>query len=814
MQRLLLIVTAFVLTISLHGAQLSESSAATIATQFLNNQSSLKSLTKNEISPRLVHQLKRADETAVYVYGNNIAEGFVLIAGDDSVTPILGYSDKGSFDYQNMPENAKWWIDNYANQIQAIKEGKAVAATLIRSSTTVTPLLGEIVWGQDVPYNALAPSYEGKNCPTGCVATAMAQVMYYHKWPETGRGSKSYTSKTYKFELSADFSKSTYLWNNMIPTYNEQSSAESKEAVAKLMFDCGVAIEMDYDPNGSGTTTSNTAKAFIDNFNYDKGLRFLDRKYYTNEEWTALVKSELDASRPIMYGGKTGNGIFDEGHEFVCDGYNTDGLFHINWGWNGTSNGYFLLSLLDPDEQGTGGSTSGAGYNYMQQIIVGIQKPTDNPIVAPYFLHLYDENNCIVENKTDIRITGAIINDGYDLFSGTVFAELTDTSTGKSVLSQEIMTAEINVGYGPNAKSYSEKITPTSTLRGVYQLNYYSIDNNGIKFEVRTSIIKPIIIITDESITIKNRYSGLVVSNVKVKLHSSSSFVTFYNYSYDLTNTGEHDIIKENSIDSNVKELVSYDGVVSFTNEDYYNLKKGETITVHSETQISVSEGQELSFAFEDFFHNNISKESVKIKTPEYMIFLLEKASIKNVEQVDPKTFQLDATLKNVSAEEDYDGSMYAKIFRASDDQEMGVITATVKATMDQSVDVNFAGGLELVPGSYYATLFYDLENKSTPVWEEEVKNKIPFNTVISGIEDTKENNGLKLYPNPAHDYVTINTDSEPEYVRIFNSEGALLIEKRGTSAKNIQISHLTNGVYIVRANCSGKIVTAKMIKQ
>lgn len=808
MKNLLLLATALILTINIYGAPRTESSALSIATKFLNSQASLKSKSKSNVTPQLIHSIEKDGETAVYVYGNNIAEGFVLVSGEDTVTPILGYSDNGNFDYESLPENAKWWINNYADEIQAIKKGVAKATSTIKSDRSVAPILGETLWGQDTPYNALTPSYDGKKCPTGCVATAMAQVMYYHKWPVTGTGSNTYISESYKFELSVDFSKSTYLWDNMTPTYNTQSNTESKDAVAKLMFDCGVATNMDYSPSGSGAEDKKIGKALVQNFNYDKGIRLLHKSFYSTEEWNDIMKSELDASRPVVYGGVSGL----EAHEFVCDGYNTDGLFHINWGWNGMSNGYFLLSLLNPGDQGTGGGAPGAGFNNMQHIVVGIQKPTASPTEIPYFLVLGNENGCKALNNTDINITNLIFNHGYDLFSGTIFAEIVDVQSRESVFTKELITTEIEAKY-KDAKNISENITLPATLRGTYELNYYSIDKNKNKLDIRTNFAKPILVISDQGIVIKDKNSKLAVSNVKITLARSSSFELSYNYSFDVTNKTDSDISKENQTYSKIKIVATQESKL-FSYFDYYNIKKGETITVYSKSPIYASIGEELSISFEDYFQNDIYGDILKIDVPQYLIFVLENATVKNAEFVDPKTFQLDATIKNISEDDSYDGIVYAKIIKTSDNAEMKVLTANTKADMNQSVNVSFVGNVDLSPGNYYASIYYDLNNKSTAVWAIDVENKIPFTINPSGVEDAKTDSAIKIYPNPANDYIKIDTNDEPKYVKIFNAQGALLIEKNGADAKTIDISNLTPGVYIVHINCLDKIVSEKLIKQ
>lgn len=237
----------------------------------------------------------------------------------------------------------------------------------------VSPLLCDISWDQTYPYNLMTPCYVGTtHSATGCVATAMAQIMYYHKYPAQGAGQKTYKPETLNQTITVDFSKSHYGWDVMTPKYDATSTDTARNAVALLMRDCGVAVEMAYGEQ-SGSMIDRWPVPLTTNFGYDKGLGYLTSTYYSQTEWDDIIRSEIDNARPVFATGFTdGNG----GHAFVFDGYDADGLIHVNWGWSGMSNGYFRTSALTPPSQGTGGSSG--GFNYRQGIIVGIQPPTDD----------------------------------------------------------------------------------------------------------------------------------------------------------------------------------------------------------------------------------------------------------------------------------------------------------------------------------------------------------------------------------------------------------------------------------------------------
>lgn len=320
-----------------------------------------------------------------YYYIFNVGEndGFVIVAGDDCVTPVLGYSTEGAFRTDNVPENIRFWMDGYKEQIKRVADRGGMPAgrkngAAAASGVVVEPLLGGIKWDQDAPYNGLCPEVESEKTVTGCVATALAQVMRYHRWPERGTGSFSYVTPTYRISCSADFENTTYDWANMRESYTPgHYTEEQAAAVATLMYHCGVASKMDYnlaEKGGSGATFIDAAMGVLSYFGYDRGLQLYYRDYCPEGEWVNLLKKEIDEGRPVFYTGVGNQG----GHAFVCDGYTGDDMFHFNWGWSGSCDGYFEVGRLDPLTPGIGGGSG--GFNEMQAIIAGLKKPAENTV--------------------------------------------------------------------------------------------------------------------------------------------------------------------------------------------------------------------------------------------------------------------------------------------------------------------------------------------------------------------------------------------------------------------------------------------------
>ena len=275
-----------------------------------------------------------------YIFNDEANGGYVIVSGDERTPDVLGYSDGGRYDSKNVPCNMQAVLDGYAEQVAYLRAHPEYKIPVSKRTdeTKVAPLLGETAWDQWWPYNEMCPTIDGQHCPTGCVATATSQVMFYHKWPERGKGSNSYEWNGQT--LFADFSQSVYRWDLMTPTYNSNSSKESCDAVALLMHDVGYACNMSYSLGGSGA--SDEGRALIKYFDYDKSMGYIQRDECDEETWYNFILDDLHNGRPLIYGGGSSIG----GHALVIDGYDGNGYYHFNFGWGGASNGnYTMLSV-------------------------------------------------------------------------------------------------------------------------------------------------------------------------------------------------------------------------------------------------------------------------------------------------------------------------------------------------------------------------------------------------------------------------------------------------------------------------------------
>ena len=331
-----------------------------------------------------------------YIFNIGERQGFVIISGDDRTAPVLGYSDEGCIDPERMPENLRYWLDDYAQQLKTLAQMddtqaqnclRAPSRAAVKTRNSIAPLI-TTKWDQATPYWNECPQFmisedeaDGYELAyTGCVATAMSQIMYFYKQPaqtlaEIPAYSFTYSDGNYNYgTFDVDAQPVTpFDWDHMRETYTGAEDEVYTDAVATLMLYAGCAVKMQYGRNSSGAFTDDIPKGFR-YFGYGSKIAF--RNDYTQQAWDDLVYRELAAGRPMIYNGTAGSG---GGHSFICDGFEYGEYFHINWGWGGMGNGFFQLSIMNPSASGIGGSSSSEGYNMKQNIIYNIIPGTATP---------------------------------------------------------------------------------------------------------------------------------------------------------------------------------------------------------------------------------------------------------------------------------------------------------------------------------------------------------------------------------------------------------------------------------------------------
>jgi hypothetical protein len=359
-----LVLFSFLLTMA---APVDEQSARRIASDFLRSKMPQVTRAASGELSRAITGVADGDSAGIYVF--NCDGGFVVISADDELPSVLAYGLKNSYDAQTAPPAMQAMLEAYNHAVNSSVKTRAAVPT----HADISPLI-KTQWNQNTPYNNNCPVESGVNCPTGCVATATAQIMYYHKWPET------------------------FNWDAMKTTYSSDDTGEAVDAVAKLMADVGEKVYMQYGSESSSAYEYDACEALRIQYGYAETTNYIERTCYTAKGWDEVIYNELAANRPVFYVGRSassGQGIV--GHAFILDGYQAKdgvGYFHVNWGWGGSSDDYFLISVLNPEMQYTGGNAGSSGYSFDQSALVGVEKGAS---VAGKSMRLF-VNSCTIKS--------------------------------------------------------------------------------------------------------------------------------------------------------------------------------------------------------------------------------------------------------------------------------------------------------------------------------------------------------------------------------------------------------------------------------
>lgn len=463
---------------SLYAQNRSESGAMKIAESHFSKNSGFSS----RIAPEGIKLVATSDDfitdfktksassdKAFYVY-NNGSSSFVIVSGDERMPDILGYSDNGIFTLDNMPENMMNWFSYYIDLYNGLETNNIQRKTYMTSTTNfaenIEPLLGDIMFDQVPPYNLMCPKYDGEYTLAGCVAVTIAEIMAYHKFPEKGIGNKSYTTEKHNYNVSYDFEKNPFDWDNVLGSYIKGHSytQEQVNAIKNLVYACGIAVEMDYDPTFSGAGMVDAINGLVEHLGYTPNIHAVNRCNYLSSDWIDMMKSELNNNYPIFYSGLSKSA----GHAFVIDGYDKNNMFHVNWGWNGMNNGYFEIFSLSPQSTGSGGGADVNGYKYNQGMIVGLKPVRDSRTDSYFEFASLSFSNTEFEKGNSFEVSAnKIFNWGYN-FDGSVgvFIE----KNGESVkIGETTSNYTVKTGYGYNSIKIGATV-PSSIIDGEYTI--------------------------------------------------------------------------------------------------------------------------------------------------------------------------------------------------------------------------------------------------------------------------------------------------------------------------------------------------------
>ena len=812
--------------------------ALEIAQRFCQqNNRMIKSATSNSLTLAYVctdgqsSQLRSTEQDAYYyVFNKPENQGFIIVSGE-SGTPsaILGYSDNGEYTEDNQPVNFKAWMNAYKEAIKSImvtpeSTVQKIDRPVLKAdyAEAVAPLLGRISWDQGEPYNLLCPMDKNQNqlSYTGCVATAMAQIMRYYNWPERGTGKNDYTTRTLKMKLSADFSQSVYDWKNMTETYSANSTEAEKQAVALLMKDFGFAAFMDYSANSSGTYSIDAANALIEHFNYDSDLQFCEREYYTAIQWDTLLKEELNARRPVFYSGYDGG----SGHAFVCDGYDTNNLYHINWGWGGVSDGYFDVRTLSPNTQGIGGSTG--GFSFLQEILANIQKPdgdsgsNDRLRVTKPLVSSADETDKDIEFVVQMELSnrGSYSADpevGLALYQGETLKELLFQSSFNSPLPMGAQTGLINlpVTIPGRVNDGTYFIYPVYRSKGkekwerVYgkigAFDYLSVVVDGNKVTIgRNAPVLNLEPASGEGIEVIGKLYQGKTGNIKLNIKNTGSM--------EYTGGLYVFILDVNDQDN---RLFAYKGT---------SIQPGESTNIEMSGKIISSPGSYNIVVLYDQYRASdgiypITEAVLPVTiypTPDpAKLSLTEKISLEKNTLLQHEELAVSATVKNSGGV--YNDLISAFIFASGGESAVDYMMQNVLLEENQSTTLLFNKQIDLDPGKYTLYLFYFDEKGEYARPTPSRYNSVNF--TVGAADITNESvSPFTIYPNPVKDVLFIRSEEKIKSLRILSVSGEQLLAFYPESSETVEVpvSGLSKGIYLLRVESESGITTRKFMKE
>ena len=425
------------------------------------------------------------EEMRFYLVNDEANDRFVIVSGDERQLDVLGYSDDGLFDAENIPCGLRTFLEQYGREYELLQQQPTLnsspegedgieesVAKVPKRVAAIGPLL-KTRWNQSPYYNNDCPMdpRTNKRCVTGCVATAMAQIMKYHNYPSVGQGSTSYTSSKNSIKQSMNFSQVQFNWSKMLNSYDNSSSSTAVNAIAQLMHACGVSLHMDYGSNASSSTIKNIPYALINFFKYPHNAVYYDRKYYTGDEWDKMIQDELKAGRPVAYRGVSDpdNEGNTGGHAFVLDGCDSDGRYHFNFGWGGSGNGHFFLSSIRPNEY---------GYTNYQGMCCGIDPQiTGNKPEVWYADKFEFDPNSLQLTLTNVYCYSSESSTYYGGFSGRWGWKIYDIEAQKMVRREWNELSNIKIGSG--YKKLYQTIDSKDLEEGKYYYLYPSVSNQA-----------------------------------------------------------------------------------------------------------------------------------------------------------------------------------------------------------------------------------------------------------------------------------------------------------------------------------------------
>lgn len=756
------------------------------------------------------------------------AGGYLVLSADDVAPAVLGYSDNGIFDPDNIPPAMQGWLAQYSAIIAyAAEHGAQVLAAPANPALTDIAPIAKTRWNQDAPYNLLCPTVEsdGNVYPTftGCVATAVAQVMKTYEYPQTGVGTHSYTWNGQT--LSFDYAATTFDWDNMTDIYNSESTEAEKNAVATLMYAVGVSCNMGYSPNGSGTQGAAAAMGLIRNFNYDKSARYLSRDFFTLPQWSTMLHGELAAGHPVYYDGANQS----IGHAFVIDGYRSaDGFFHVNWGWGGMSDGYYSIVTLDPDAQGIGGSTD--GYYLGQSAIFGLKPAEAGSEISPVIIcgGLLDATATYTRSQQTIigSASGGIYNTSLGTVTVEIGLELTPENGGeKSYVWSAYGPVELDYGYG-----FSQIEVPAAgypTQAGTYR---------AVPVARRGNEVFPVLCYVGEVNAIKVEISGdnvtlsPIVPEISLDSRDTEALTPFYRNKLVMVRTTIVNNGTEEYYNNVQARLRSANGRITNIGTAVVDIIGGgsETVTISGTLPFAISKGEATLEILDG--EGNVIGQGVTVNveiapsgTPSISLSDIDAplastgaGTYANPYNVSASDLKLTALLSNSAGY--FSNSIRMYFFGMEGGSSSTYLQAPLTpVSAGQSATLTFAGDLSaaLETGKTYVAQFAELTTTQAKIIEgaPQVYFHIGEN---SGVDEIATAN-YGIFPNPADSHATVTAPAPIEALDVFDAAGMhrAAFEGKGTETLGMDLGGLAAGCYFVRVTTAdGNVETLRLIKR
>ncbi len=487
---ILVCIIGHLLPMTLYGEEVSPQKAMAVANSIFSGQPAVKSGGGSAVllwdSNDLAPDTKTGNNApAYYVFAPSGATGFAIIAGDDIIEPVLGYSLTNSApETDDLPDALKAWLKDIEDHIAqerakgSVQDAATAAAWQRSVSYSDGKLLETALWKQREPFNNDCPVYNGKRTLTGCTSTAIGIIMYYHKWPDAGVGTTPYyTTEKNKINVGGRNLEAPYDWGNMLPKYTSNSYTDAQaKAVSRLLADIGAALQANYGTESTGAVTA--GEKICSYFKYDYGITRIARKDYFEEQYDNILKSEIDNNRPVLYSGTNAK---EGGHAFVLDGYDNTGKFHINWGWGGSSNGYFAIT----DHE----------YNIHQDAHVRVMPESGQNNVPEYWITLYNKGmvssvqNIDEYNATEYFSVRLLLNNRNGLdFNGYIRIGVVDKQGELKGWAMDERSFELNGRLNTSAKPYKSVTVncklPQEPQTGDKLRLYYRTQESGWKLVI------------------------------------------------------------------------------------------------------------------------------------------------------------------------------------------------------------------------------------------------------------------------------------------------------------------------------------------